>query len=70
MTTKLQRPILVGGIGLSFLLWLGNSMASSAAEFGETTLLGTMALGAGIWWLQRLFPKTTPALAPKIIVSV
>ncbi|MEL7037138.1 MAG: DUF697 domain-containing protein [Cyanobacteria bacterium J06592_8] len=67
MTTKLQRPILVGGIGLSFLLWLGNSMASSAAEFGETTLLGTMALGAGIWWLQRLFPKTTPALAPKTI---
>lgn len=67
MTAKLQRPILVGGIGLSFLLWLVNSMAHSAAEFGETALVGTMALGAGLWWLQRQFPKTPPALTPKII---
>ncbi|EAW39055.1 DUF697 domain-containing protein [Lyngbya sp. PCC 8106] len=67
MTAKLQRPILVGGIGLSFLLWLVNSMAHSAAEFGETALVGTMALGAGLWWLQRQFPKATPALTPKIV---
>ena len=67
MTAKLQRPILVGGIGLSFLLWLVNSMAHSAAEFGETALVGTMALGAGLWWLQRQFPQTTPALRPKLI---
>ncbi|MEB3279388.1 MAG: DUF697 domain-containing protein [Lyngbya sp.] len=67
MTAKIQRPILVGGIGLSFLLWLVNSMAHSAAEFGETALVGTMALGAGLWWLQRQFPKTTPVLTPKII---
>ncbi|WP_413162896.1 DUF697 domain-containing protein [Capilliphycus salinus ALCB114379] len=67
MTAKIQRPILVGGIGLSFLLWLVNSMAHSAAEFGETALVGTIALGAGLWWIQRQFPKTTPALTPKII---
>ncbi|MGB3188036.1 MAG: DUF697 domain-containing protein, partial [Limnoraphis sp.] len=67
MTAKLQRPILVGGIGLSFLLWLANSMAHSAAELGETALVGTMALGAGLWWLQRQFPQTTPALRPKLI---
>ncbi|MDY7024327.1 MAG: DUF697 domain-containing protein, partial [Cyanobacteriota bacterium] len=36
-------------------------------EFGETALLGSMALGAGLWGLQRLFPKTTPTLAPKTI---
>ncbi|ERT06447.1 hypothetical protein M595_3582 [Lyngbya aestuarii BL J] len=67
MTAKLQRPILVGGIGLSFLLWLVNSMAHSAAELGETALVGTMAIGAGLWWLQRQFPQTTPALTPKIV---
>ncbi|MFY7801902.1 MAG: DUF697 domain-containing protein [Limnoraphis robusta] len=67
MTVKLQRPILVGGIGLSFLLWLANSMAHSAAEFGETALVGTMAMGAGLWWLQKQFSTTTPALTPKIV---
>ncbi len=67
MTIKLQRPILVGGIGLSFLLWLANSMAHSAAELGETALVGTMALGAGLWWLQKQFSTSTPALTPKII---
>ena len=57
----------MGGIGLSFLLWLANSMAHSAAELGETAVVGTLALGAGLWWLQRQFPKSAPALTPKIV---
>ncbi len=68
MTVKLQRPILVGGIGLSFILWMLNSVQQSAAEFGETALLGTIALGFGMWGFQRLFPQSSElTFAPKSV---
>ena len=38
MAVKLQRPILVGGIGLSLLLWLLDSVQHSVAELGGTTM--------------------------------
>ena len=49
MPVKLQRPILVGGVGLSFALWLLQSIQESVAELGEFAILGLVALGAGFW---------------------
>jgi len=67
MAIKLQRPILVGGIGLSLLLWLLDSVQNSVAEFGGTTMLGIMAASLGVWLLKR--PKSLPLEKPTIIPS-
>ncbi|NEP90202.1 MAG: DUF697 domain-containing protein [Okeania sp. SIO2C2] len=53
MAIKLQRPILVGGIGLSLLLWLLDSVQHSVAEFGGVTMLGIMAAGLGVLLLKK-----------------
>jgi uncharacterized protein (DUF697 family) len=57
MTVKLRKPILVGGIGISLVLWLWESLQQSAIEVGEWTVMGAIALGAGFWWMQQ---KATP----------
>lgn len=59
MTTGiLQRPILVGGLGLSvaFALWEG--IDKSGGELGEWGWLGLLAVGTGAW----LFKGRSPAL--------
>ncbi|MGD1805953.1 slr1306 family protein [Dapis sp. BLCC M126] len=67
MAVKLQRPILVGGIGLSLLLWLLDSVQHSVAEFGGTAMLGIMAASLGVWLLKR--PKSLTTQKPIIIPS-
>ncbi|MDJ0519971.1 MAG: DUF697 domain-containing protein [Trichodesmium sp. MO_231.B1] len=67
MAVKLQKPILVGGIGLSLLLWLLDSVQNSVAEFGGTAMLGIMAASLGVWLLKR--PKSLPSQKPTIIPS-
>jgi uncharacterized protein len=49
MAGILQRPILVGGLGLSvaFALWEG--LDKSGGELGEWGLLGLLAVGTGAW---------------------
>ncbi|MGB3403083.1 MAG: DUF697 domain-containing protein [Microcoleaceae cyanobacterium] len=64
MAVKLQRPILIGGIGLSASLWLLNSLQEHAAEFGELALLGTLAASAGVWWFQRQVPAVAETETP------
>ena len=65
MAIKLQRPILVGGIGLSLLLWLLDSVQHSVAEFGGATMLGIMAAGLGVLLLKK--PKSKTLDKPTII---
>lgn len=55
---KLQRPILVGGLGLSFSLWILNSWHDSIVQVGEFGLLSALAVGGGLW----LFNKNQPQL--------
>ncbi|MDJ0553567.1 MAG: DUF697 domain-containing protein [Microcoleaceae cyanobacterium MO_207.B10] len=59
MTVKLRRPILVGGIGLSLLLWLLDTVQNSMAELGEVSILGIMAAGVGLWLFKK--PQSTPS---------
>lgn len=53
MTFKVNKPILVAGIGISFLLWIGESLQEKFLQLGEWGLLGAMTLGTGFWWWQR-----------------
>lgn len=57
MAVKLQRPILMGGVGLSFSLWLLQSLHHSIFQLGEFGLMGAIAVGGGLWLLQQ---QTSP----------
>ncbi|GBF81328.1 slr1306 family protein [Aphanothece sacrum] len=65
MTVKVNKPILVAGIGISFLLWIGESLQEKFLQLGEWGLLGAMTLGTGFWWWQR----QTKALPTVLSVS-
>ncbi len=53
MVVKLQRPILVGGLGLSFSLWMLDSWHDSIVQVGEFGLLSALAVGSGLWLFQQ-----------------
>lgn len=53
MVVKLQRPILVGGLGLSFSLWMLDSWHESIVQVGEFGLLSALAVGGGLWLFQQ-----------------
>ncbi|WP_298909961.1 YcjF family protein [uncultured Nostoc sp.] len=57
MLVKLQRPILVGGLGLSFSLWMLQSWHDSIVQVGEFGLLSALAVGGGLWLFQQNRPK-------------
>ncbi|MTJ55325.1 DUF697 domain-containing protein [Anabaena sp. UHCC 0253] len=59
---KLQRPILVGGLGLSFSLWMLDSWHDSIVQVGEFGLLSALAVGGGLW----LFKKNQPQLGEQL----
>jgi uncharacterized protein len=58
MSVNLQRPILVGGVGLSLSLWLLQSFHDSVGQLGEFGMLGAVALGTGLWLFGRKPSKT------------
>jgi uncharacterized protein len=53
MTVRLQRPLLVGGIGLTMGLWGLDSIYHSFSGIGDVFTLGAIAAGGGYWWLNR-----------------
>ncbi|MBW4643370.1 MAG: DUF697 domain-containing protein [Goleter apudmare HA4340-LM2] len=57
MVVKLQRPILVGGLGLSFSLWMMESWHHSIVQVGEFGLLSALAVGGGFWLFQKNRPQ-------------
>lgn len=57
MSVKVKKPILVAGLGISFLLWLGESLHEEVMAIGEWGVLSLMAIGTGIWWWQEKQPK-------------
>ncbi|MGB7444925.1 MAG: DUF697 domain-containing protein [Coleofasciculaceae cyanobacterium] len=65
---KLRRPILIGGVGISFSLWLLQSFQQSVADFGEFSILGLVALGAGFWWLSP--KKSQQGEQPSVLLSI
>ncbi|MBD0261814.1 MAG: DUF697 domain-containing protein [Tolypothrix sp. Co-bin9] len=63
MVVKLQRPILVGGLGLSFSLWILQNMHHSMVQVGEFGLLSLLAVGGGLW----LFKQNRPSSASDML---
>lgn len=59
MAVKLKKPILVTGVGLSILLWLGNSLSHQFMAMGEWGMMVTLALGAGFWLFYSKSPKVS-----------
>ncbi len=53
MVVKLQRPILVGGLGLSFSLWLLQSWHHSMVQLGEFSVLSLLLVGGGLWLFKQ-----------------
>jgi uncharacterized protein len=53
MTARLQRPLLIGGLGLTFGLWGLDSISHSLAGVGDWLTLGTIAAGGGYWWYRQ-----------------
>lgn len=67
MALALRRPILVGGIVLSFGLWMLESFQHSLMEMGEYVVLAAIAFGGVFWWLQQRRVKAldlSPLAAP------
>ncbi|MBD2436746.1 YcjF family protein [Nostoc sp. FACHB-110] len=59
MVVKLERPILVGGLGLSFSLWILQSWHDSILQLGEFGLFSSLAVGGGLWLWQKNRPKAS-----------
>lgn len=59
MAVSLRRPILVGGVGLSFALWLLQSWHHSVADLGEFSVMGTIALIICLWLFKQYRFKDT-----------
>jgi uncharacterized protein len=53
MTARLQRPLLIGGLGLTFGLWGLDSISHSLAGVGDWLTIGTIAAGGGYWWYRQ-----------------
>jgi hypothetical protein len=70
MAVTWRQPILVGGVGLSFLLWLANSWNPLGNGFGETTLLALMATGGVAWWWRRSSQPSQTIASPQQSVDL
>jgi uncharacterized protein len=64
MTGQLQRPLLIGGIGLSLGLWGLDSVSHSLAGVGDWLTLGTIAAGGGYWWYTQSGKKRQSPIEP------
>ena len=69
MTIQLRKPILVTGLGLSALLWLGDSLRHSFLDLGEWAMLGLIATGGGFWLLQTRNPKPKKSIQPLLPIE-
>ncbi|OKH38369.1 hypothetical protein NIES2119_10045 [[Phormidium ambiguum] IAM M-71] len=58
MTVNLRKPILIGGVGLSFLLWLWQGMDDTIGPLGEYAVWSAIALG-GVFLLRQKKAKNT-----------
>jgi uncharacterized protein len=69
MVVKLQRPILVGGLGLSFSLWMLQSWHHSIMQVGEFGLLSALAVGGGLWLFRQNRPKDSLEQLDAMVVN-
>jgi hypothetical protein len=68
MSVNLRRPILVGGVGLSFSLWFLQSLHHEVTQLGEFGVFSLIALGTGLWLFGQKTSKNIelPSLASPV----
>lgn len=64
MAISIKKPILVAGVSLSFLLWIGESIKNSVQEVGDFSILALISVG-GLWLFWQRKHKTTDVIIPK-----
>lgn len=60
MSINVQRPILIGGVGLSVALWLLASLYRSLENIEEIAILFLLGFGVVSWWWKQQTPITLP----------
>jgi len=63
MAVQRRKPILVTGVSLSFLLWIGSTIQDSILSLGEWGIPGAIALGTGLWWWRKSQQSTASEIA-------
>ncbi|HEY9629178.1 MAG TPA: DUF697 domain-containing protein [Coleofasciculaceae cyanobacterium] len=53
MVPLLQKPLLLGGLGLTAGVWLLGSVDPHIMGWGGSAVWGAVALGSGLWWLNQ-----------------
>ncbi|MDX2213045.1 MAG: DUF697 domain-containing protein [Oculatellaceae cyanobacterium bins.114] len=64
MAFATRQPILFGGLGLTFSLWLLESLHPSTVYLGGSLVWAAIALGSGFWWFKQQLLPSKPDLAP------
>jgi uncharacterized protein len=59
MVVRFQRPLLVGGIGLTVGLWGLDSVYHSLSGIGDLFAIGAVAAGGGYWWYNQRNSQTS-----------
>lgn len=69
MAVQFRKPILVTGVGLSFLLWIGTAIQDSLTTIGEWGIPAAIALGTSLWWWRQSQQKknSDPPVVQKTI---
>lgn len=67
MGQGIRQPILIGGLALTAGTWVLNWIHPGTAHLGESMMWGAIAVGSGLWWLQK--PRTSKLdLSPTPVV--
>ncbi len=69
MAMKLRRPILVGGLGLTFGMWVWDSLTPPIVNWEGSIVWGAIALGSGAWWLQQRRQRGNFLAAPPALMN-
>ncbi len=67
MNILIKKPILVAGISLSFLLWLGQKLTNYWDQMGNISILGLICLGGLSLVLRKLGKKEKKASYPSLV---
>jgi uncharacterized protein (DUF697 family) len=62
MGVKLNKPILITGVGLSITVWLWSNLGNSVLAMGEWSVSGAIALGGLLWLLQNKNQQKLPVV--------
>lgn len=67
MTVRLQRPLLIGGIGLTLGLWGLDTISHSLSGVGDLLTLGAIATAGGYCWYNQ---RTSSGQVPLATVDI